>query len=130
MYLKKFHDAIMDVMDLEESVALSSLINGIRTLKLKFQLVESQVKTYAEAMRQCQSYVTASENCQAHDPKKRKPDKKDQGPSNHSSRNREEYSSRRDKKYLPSSRPTVRYRTFEIQARICHKRRAQGAKSI
>ena len=58
------------------------------------------MKTYTEAMKQCQSYVTASKICQAHDPKTRKPDKKDLGPSNHSSRNKEEYSSR-DKNYQP-----------------------------
>ncbi|XP_057542468.1 uncharacterized protein LOC130820930 [Amaranthus tricolor] len=76
-YLKKFHEAVLEVTDLEESVALNPLINGMKAQRLKFQLVESQVKTYAEAMKQCQSYVTASEICQAHDPKKRRSDKKD-----------------------------------------------------
>lgn len=47
--------------------------------KLKFQLVESQVKMYAEAIRQCQSYVTTSDICQVHDSKIRKHDKRDQG---------------------------------------------------
>ena len=73
----------------------------MKAQRLKFQLVESQVKTYAEAMKQCQSYITASEICQAHDPKKRKSEKKDPISSNHSTRNREEYSSRRDKNYTP-----------------------------
>ncbi|XP_057526356.1 uncharacterized protein LOC130805591 [Amaranthus tricolor] len=83
-YLKKFHEAVLEVTDLEESVALNALINGMKAQRLKFQLVESQVNTYAEAMKQCQSYVTASETCQAHDPKKRRSDKKD--PTNHPSR--------------------------------------------
>ena len=48
-YLKKFHEAVLEVTDLEELVALNDLINGM--------------KTYAEAMKQCQSYVTASEIC-------------------------------------------------------------------
>jgi retrotransposon gag protein len=74
-YLKKFQEAVLEVTDLEDSVALNALINGMRTPKLKFQLVEHQVKSYAEAMRQCQSYVTASEICQAHNTKKRKHDK-------------------------------------------------------
>ncbi|XP_057526421.1 uncharacterized protein LOC130805655 [Amaranthus tricolor] len=74
-YLKKFHEAVLEVTDLEESVALNALINGMKAQRLKFQLVESQVKTYAEAMKQCQSYVTASEICQAHDPKRRKSEK-------------------------------------------------------
>ncbi|XP_057522576.1 uncharacterized protein LOC130802581 [Amaranthus tricolor] len=100
-YLKKFHEVVLEVTDLEESVALNTLINGMNAQRLKFQLVESQVKTYAEAMKQCQSCVTASEICQAHDPKKRKSEKKDPLSSNHSSRNREEHSSRRDRNYMP-----------------------------
>ena len=99
-YLKKFHEAVLEVTDLEESVALNPLINGMKAQRLKFQLVESQVKTYAEAMKQCQSYVTASEICQAHDPKKQRSDKKDLT-ANHSSRSREEHSSRRERNYLP-----------------------------
>ncbi|XP_057526208.1 uncharacterized protein LOC130805451 [Amaranthus tricolor] len=71
-YLKKFHEAVLEVTDLEES-----------------------------AMKQCQSYVTASEICQAHDPKRRKFEKKDVGPPHQSSRRREEHSSRREKNYMP-----------------------------
>ena len=96
-YLKKFHEAVLEVTDLEESVALNALINGMKAQRLKFQLVESQLKAYAEAMKQCQSYVTASEICQAHDPKKRNSEKKDPLSSPQSSRNREEHSSRRDR---------------------------------
>ena len=55
MYLKRFHEAVLEVTDLEESVALNALIIGMKAQKLKFQLIESQVKTYAD------------------DPKKRKP---------------------------------------------------------
>ncbi|XP_057529874.1 uncharacterized protein LOC130808416 [Amaranthus tricolor] len=103
-YLRKFHEAMLEVTDMEESVALNTLINRMKAQRLKFQLVESQVKTYAEAMKQCQSYVTASEICQAHDPKKRRSEKKDPISSNHSSRSREEHSSTRDRNYL-SRRP-------------------------
>ncbi|XP_057519443.1 uncharacterized protein LOC130800109 [Amaranthus tricolor] len=76
-YLKKFHEAVLEVTDLED-----------------------QVKTYAEAMKQCQSYVTASEICQAHDPKRRKSEKKEAGSSLQSSRRREEHSPR-GKNYMP-----------------------------
>ncbi|XP_057538069.1 uncharacterized protein LOC130815596 [Amaranthus tricolor] len=62
---------------------------------------EAVLETNAEAMKQCQNYVTASEICQAHDPKKRKSEKKDPLSSNHSSRNREEHSSRKDRNYMP-----------------------------
>ena len=81
--LKKLQEVVLEVTNLEDSVALNALINGMRTPKLKFQLIENQVKTYAEAMRQCQSYVTAFKICHAHDFKKQKHDKKEQGP-NHS----------------------------------------------
>ncbi|XP_057550569.1 uncharacterized protein LOC130828622 [Amaranthus tricolor] len=77
-YLKKFHEAVLEVTDLKESVALNALINGMKAQRPKFQLVESQ----------------------AHDPKKRRSEKKDPI-SNHASRNREEHSSRRDRNYLP-----------------------------
>ncbi|XP_057543312.1 uncharacterized protein LOC130821539 [Amaranthus tricolor] len=77
-YLKKFHEAVLEVTDLEESVALNALINGMKAQRLKFQLVESQ----------------------AHDPKKRRSNKKDLT-SNHSSRSREEHSSKRKRNYLP-----------------------------
>ena len=86
LHLKKFHDAVMQVTDLKEFIALSALINEMRTPKLKFQLIESQVKTYVEAMKQCQSYVTAFDICQAHESTKRKHDKRDQRPSNHPSK--------------------------------------------
>ena len=105
-YLKKFHEAVLEVTDLEESVALNALINGMKAQRLKFQLVESQVKTYAKAMKQCQSYVTTFEICHAHDPKKRRSAKKDPISSNHSSRNREEHSSRRDRNYMPRREPS------------------------
>ena len=121
-YLKKFHEAVLEVTDLEESVALNALINGMKAQRLKFQLVESQVKTYAEAMKQCQSYVTASEICQAHDPKKRRSDKKDPI-ANQSSRNREEQALRREKK-LPStsSGAPVRYGASTIQTCVRYGR--------
>ncbi|XP_057522630.1 uncharacterized protein LOC130802638 [Amaranthus tricolor] len=77
-YLKKFHEAVLEVTDLEESVALNALINEIKAQRLKFQL--------------------------AHDPKKRKSEKKDPISSDHSSRSREEHSSRRDINYM-SRRP-------------------------
>ncbi|XP_057548070.1 uncharacterized protein LOC130826504 [Amaranthus tricolor] len=41
-YLKKFHEAVLEVTDLEESVALNALINGMKAQRLKFHLVESQ----------------------------------------------------------------------------------------
>ncbi|XP_057526519.1 uncharacterized protein LOC130805751 [Amaranthus tricolor] len=61
---------------------------------------EAVLKTYAEAMKQCQSYVTASKICQAHEPKRQKSEKKDPIFSHHSSRNKEEHSSRRDRNYM------------------------------
>ena len=51
------------VIDLEESIVVSTLINGMKTHKLKFQLLENQVKTYAEAIKQARSFVTASDIC-------------------------------------------------------------------
>ena len=66
----------------EESVALSALINRLRTPKLKFQLIESQVSTYVETMKQCQSLVTASYICRTHDSKKQKHDERDRGSIN------------------------------------------------
>ncbi|XP_057535269.1 uncharacterized protein LOC130813452 [Amaranthus tricolor] len=77
-YLKKYHEAVLEVTDLEESVALNALTNRIKAQRLKFQL--------------------------AHDPKKRKSRKKDPISSHQSSRNREEHSLRRDRNYM-SRRP-------------------------
>ncbi|XP_057522587.1 uncharacterized protein LOC130802595 [Amaranthus tricolor] len=77
-YLKKFHEAVLEVTDLEESVALNTLINRMKAQRLKFQMVESQT----------------------HNPKKRRSDKRDVT-ANHSSRSREEHSSRRERNYLP-----------------------------
>ncbi|XP_057540683.1 uncharacterized protein LOC130818534 [Amaranthus tricolor] len=73
-YLKKFHEAVLEVTDLEESVALNALIKGMKAQRLKFQL--------------------------AHYPKKRRSDKKDPT-ANHPSRNREEQPSRRERNYMP-----------------------------
>lgn len=49
--LKIFQEAALEVIDLEDSVALNAMINGMRTPKLKFHLIKKQVRTYAEAMR-------------------------------------------------------------------------------
>ena len=38
---------MLEVTDLEGSAAMNALINGMKAQKLKFQLIESQVKTYA-----------------------------------------------------------------------------------
>lgn len=62
-YLQRFHDGVLAVTDLEESIVVSALINGMQTNKLKFQFLENQVKTYAEAMKQARSVVTASNIC-------------------------------------------------------------------
>ena len=91
----------MEVTDLEDSVALNALINGMQTPKLKFQLIENQVRTYAESMIQCQSYVTATEICHTHDTKKLKHDKREQGPSHPQRVHREEPQARRDRGYPP-----------------------------
>ena len=98
-YLQKFHNAVLEVTNLEKYVALSALINGMRTPKLKLKLIVSQVKTYAEAMKQYQSFVTASNICQTYDSKKRKHDKMDQG-HNNSSKNHD-YSSKTERGYPP-----------------------------
>ena len=98
-YLQK--EVVLEVTNLEESVALNALINKMRTPKLNFQLFKSQVKTYVEAMRQCQSFVTAFEVCQAQDTTKRKHDKRDQGLNHSNKAHRDEYSSRKQKAYPP-----------------------------
>ena len=42
-YLQRFHDGVLAVTDLEDSIAVSALINGMKTHKQKFQLLENQV---------------------------------------------------------------------------------------
>ena len=67
----------------------------------EFQLIENQVKTYAEAMTQCQSYVIAFKIHHSHDSKKRKHDKKEHG-QNHSQKvHKDEPQARRDRGYPP-----------------------------
>ena len=100
-YLKKFQEAVLEVTDLEIFVALNALINGMQTLKLKFQLTENPVKTYAEVMGQCQSYVTTSEICLAYYFKKRKHYKREQGQSHSQKFHKDEPKSRRDRGYPP-----------------------------
>ena len=52
-------------------------------------------------MRQCQSFVTTPEICQAHDSKKGKHDKQGQGKNHSNKAHRDEYSSRREWGYPP-----------------------------
>ena len=40
-YLQWFHDGVLAVTDLEESITVSALINGMKTHMLKFQLLEN-----------------------------------------------------------------------------------------
>ncbi|XP_057535220.1 uncharacterized protein LOC130813400 [Amaranthus tricolor] len=93
--------AILEVTDLEDFVALNALINGMRTPKLKFQLIKNQVKMYAKTMGQCQSYITPSQICHTHDSKKRKHDKSLQGQSHPQKIHKDELQSRREKGYPP-----------------------------
>ena len=76
-YLQRFLDEVLGVTDSEEFIVVSALINGMKTHKFKFQLLEYQVKTYAKAMRQARSFVTAFNICHQldSDSKKRKSDK-------------------------------------------------------
>ena len=76
-YLQRLDNGVLAVTDLETSIVVSALINGMKTHKLKFQLLENQVKTYSKAMRQANSFVIASDICHQLDPnsKKRKSDK-------------------------------------------------------
>ena len=76
-YLQRFHNGVLAITDLEESIVVLALINGMKIHKLKFQFLKKQVQTYAEAMKQTRSFVIASDICHQLDPNsnKRKNDK-------------------------------------------------------
>ena len=57
-YLQRSHDGVLAVTDSKESIVVLALINGMKIHKLKFQLLENQVKTYFEAMRQARSFTS------------------------------------------------------------------------
>ena len=76
-YIKKFHDEVLTITDISDSVTVPALINGLRTHKLKWHLIENGVSSYVEGMQIAQRFVQASEICTPIDSqaKKKKNDK-------------------------------------------------------
>ncbi|XP_057520742.1 uncharacterized protein LOC130801008 [Amaranthus tricolor] len=76
-YIKRFHDEVLTITNISDSATVSTLINGLRTHKLKWHLIENGVSSYVEAMQIAQRFVQASEICTPIDSqaKKKKNDK-------------------------------------------------------
>ena len=77
----------MLIPDLEDGVAYTSFLNGLKNGRFKFSLVEHKETTLAEALRKAADFIQATEICadSADTPKKAK-NPGDQG-FNHGERN-------------------------------------------
>ncbi|XP_057522616.1 uncharacterized protein LOC130802625 [Amaranthus tricolor] len=60
-YIKRFHDEVLTIMDISDSATVPELINGLKTHKLKWQLIKNGVTSYVEAIHIAQRFVQASD---------------------------------------------------------------------
>ena len=49
-YTQRFHEEVLSIPWATDAATVPSLINGVRTPKFKWKLLEHDISTYAEAM--------------------------------------------------------------------------------
>uniref|UniRef100_A0A803LXD8 Retrotransposon gag domain-containing protein n=1 Tax=Chenopodium quinoa TaxID=63459 RepID=A0A803LXD8_CHEQI len=121
-YIKRFNTESQLIPDLQDNVAFTALLVGLKSNKLKFELVHDKVSTFSEAMERAERIIEASEVCKApvennkgkrrqednyHDNRNRRPrraESDDEGPKYNADR-REIYLDIKHKAILPKPNP-------------------------
>lgn len=70
-YIQSFHEEVLSILGAIDATMVPAFINGIRTPKLKWKLLEQDISTYAEAMDIVQRFIRASDICTPIDFKKK-----------------------------------------------------------
>uniref|UniRef100_A0A803NEI2 RNase H type-1 domain-containing protein n=1 Tax=Chenopodium quinoa TaxID=63459 RepID=A0A803NEI2_CHEQI len=85
-YIKRFNTESQLFPDLQDNVAFTTLLFGLKSNKLKFKLVHDKVSTFSEAMERVERIIKASEVCKA--PVANSKGKRKQEDNYHENRNR------------------------------------------
>ncbi|XP_021759171.1 uncharacterized protein LOC110724082 [Chenopodium quinoa] len=64
-YIKRFNTESHIIPDLQDNVAFTALLFGLKSNKLKFELVHNKVSTFSEAIERAERIIEASEVCKA-----------------------------------------------------------------
>jgi len=59
--VKRFHQEVVLIPNLEEGVAYTSFLNGLKSRRFKFSLAEQKEITLAEALRKAADFIRAIE---------------------------------------------------------------------
>uniref|UniRef100_A0A803N8H3 Uncharacterized protein n=1 Tax=Chenopodium quinoa TaxID=63459 RepID=A0A803N8H3_CHEQI len=62
-YIKRFNTESELIPDLNDNVAFTALLFGIKSIKLKFELVHDKVSTFSEAIERAERIIEESEVC-------------------------------------------------------------------
>ena len=62
-FVKRFHQEAMLIPDLEDGVAYTSFLKGLKSGCCKFSMVEQKETTLAEALRKATDFIHATEIC-------------------------------------------------------------------
>jgi len=60
-FVKHFHHEAVLILDLEDGVAYTSFLNGLKSRRFKFSLAEEKETTLGEALRKAADFVRATE---------------------------------------------------------------------
>jgi len=62
-FVKRFHQEAMLIPNLEDGVAYTSFLNGLKSGRFKFSLAEQKETTLAEVLRKAADFIQATEIC-------------------------------------------------------------------
>ncbi|XP_021717068.1 uncharacterized protein LOC110684934 [Chenopodium quinoa] len=85
-YIKRFNTESQLIPDLQDNVDFTALLFGLKSNKLKFELVHDKVSTFSKAMERAERIIEASEVCKA--PVANNKGKRNQEDNYHDNRNR------------------------------------------
>jgi retrotransposon gag protein len=60
-YIQRFHAEVLSILGATNATTVLALINGVRTPKLKWKLLEHDITTYSEVMDIVQRFIWASD---------------------------------------------------------------------
>ena len=61
--MKRFHQAAVSILDLEDRVTYTSFLNGLKSGRFKFSLAEQKETTLVKALRKAAYFIRTTEIC-------------------------------------------------------------------
>ena len=59
--MRTFHQEVVLILDLEDGVACTSFLNGLKNGRFKFSLAEQKETSLAEALKKAADFIQATE---------------------------------------------------------------------